>query len=289
MNLKPQDILFLLKLVSVGKEPWSFNKIAVDLGMSSSEIHAASKRALAARLAIKENNNIYPNIRNLEEFLMHGLQYAFIPERGALNRGMPTTYAAAPLDAHFVGVNEPPPVWPDPEGEVRGESFSPLYKSAPFAAKNDPKLYESLVLVDAIRGGRAREREIAKKELKKLLSEAIDQKEKPLMSDQDRLVIGGEIVISRAALNELAQRHHIHRIVLFGSAARGELKADSDIDLMVEFDSDEAPSLGGMVEVQDAFVTLFGGRRVDVATPSILDNPYRRQAIEKNMEELYAA
>ena len=289
MNLKPQDILFLLKLVSVGKEHWTFNKIAVDLGMSPSEIHAASKRALAARLAIKEGNNILPNIRNLEEFLLHGLQYVFIPERGPLNRGMPTTYAAAPLDAHFVGVNEPPPVWPDLEGEIRGESFSPLYKSAPFAAKSDAKLYQLLALVDAIRGGSSRERNIAKNELKALLSAATDGKEKLLMSDQDRLVIGGEIVILRTALQALAQRHHIRRLVLFGSAARGELKADSDIDLMVEFESDEVPSLGGMVEIQEAFSALFDGRRVDIATPSILANPYRRQAIEKNMEELYAA
>ena len=289
MNLKPQDILFLLKLVSVGKEHWTFNKIAVDLGMSPSEIHAASKRALAARLAIKEGNNILPNIRNLEEFLLHGLQYVFIPERGPLNRGMPTTYAAAPLDAHFVGVNEPPQVWPDLEGEIRGESFSPLYKSAPFAAKSDAKLYQLLALVDAIRGGSSRERNIAKNELKALLSAATDGKEKLLMSDQDRLVIGGEIVILRTALQALAQRHHIRRLVLFGSAARGELKADSDIDLMVEFESDEVPSLGGMVEIQEAFSALFDGRRVDIATPSILANPYRRQAIEKNMEELYAA
>ena len=289
MNLKPQDVLFLLKLVALGKKPWTYNNIAVGLGMSPSEIHAASKRALAARLAIKEDNNILPNIRNLEEFLLHGLQYVFIPERGALNRGMPTAYAASPMGAHLAGVNEPPPVWPDPEGEVRGESFSPLYKSAPFAAKNDAKLYQLLVLVDAIRGGRARERDIAKKELKKLLGATSDQRGAVPMSDQDRLVIGGEIVISRAALEELAQRHHIRRLVLFGSAARGELKPDSDIDLLVEFESGEAPSLGGMVEVQDALVTLFGGRMVDLATPSILNNPYRRRAIEKNMEELYAA
>ena len=183
MNLKPQDILFLLKLVSVGKAPWTFHKIAADLGMSPSEIHAASKRVVAARLAIKENNNIYPNMPNLEEFLLHGLEYVFIPERGALNQGMPTAYAAAPMDAHFAGVNESPPVWPDPGGDVRGESFSPLYKSVPVAAKNDAKLYQLLVLVDAIRGGHARERDIAKKALKKFLVKATDQKEKALMSD----------------------------------------------------------------------------------------------------------
>ncbi|MFV2031855.1 MAG: nucleotidyltransferase family protein, partial [Gammaproteobacteria bacterium] len=227
--------------VSVGKEPWSFNKMAADLGMSPSEIHAASKRALAAGLADKEGSNIWPNRRNLEEFLLHGIQYAFIPERGALSLGMPTAYAAAPLDAYFAGVNEPPPVWPDPAGEVRGESYSPLYQSAPVAAKKDPKLYQLLVLVDAVRGGRGKERDIAKQELKRRLGAASDQKEEAPMSSQDRLVVGGEIVISRAALQELAQRHHIHRLVLFGSAARGELQADSDIDLLVEFENGEAP------------------------------------------------
>lgn len=169
MNLKPQDVLFLLKLIALGKEPWSFNKLAVELGMSSSEVHAATKRTLAARLATKDGDNIWPNIRNLEEFLIHGIQYVFVPERGGLNRGMPTAYAAAPLDAWFVADKEPPPVWPDPKGGVRGESFSPIYKSAPIAAQNDSKLYELLAIVDAIRGGRARERDIASKELKKRL------------------------------------------------------------------------------------------------------------------------
>ena len=171
MNLKPQDVLFLLKLVSLDKKPWSFNKIAIELGMSPSEVHAAAKRALAARLAVKEGSSILPNVRNLEDFLLHGLTYVFVPDRGEMNRGMPTAYAAAPLNAYFVEDNEPPPVWPDPEGEVRGESFSPLYKSAPAAAKNDSILYQLLVLVDALRGGRARERDIAKKELKKRLDQ----------------------------------------------------------------------------------------------------------------------
>lgn len=117
---------------------------------------------------MKEANLICPNIRNLSEFLEHGIQYVFVPDRGELNRGMPTAYAAAPLDNIFASY-EFPPIWPDPEGEVRGESFSPLYKSAPKAARNDPKLYMLLALVDAIRGGRAREREMAKKELRKAL------------------------------------------------------------------------------------------------------------------------
>lgn len=150
---------------------WSFNKIALDLGMSPSEVHAASKRAIKAKLASKREGEIRPIIRNLEEFLIFGIQYVFVPERSGLNRGMPTAHAAEPLVEYFMSNNEPPPVWPDPEGEVRGESFSPLYKSAPYAAKNDFELYQLLALVDAIRGGQAREREIAKKELQKRLED----------------------------------------------------------------------------------------------------------------------
>lgn len=171
MNLKPQDILFLLKLLAQGKKPWSFNKLAIELGMSPSEVHAAAKRALVARLALKEGENIWPNVRSLEDFLFHGIQYVFVPDRGGLDRGMPTGYASAPMDTWIVEDGEPPPVWPDPEGKVRGETFSPLYKSVPVAAKKDPELYQLLALVDAIRGGRAREREIAKKELKKRLDQ----------------------------------------------------------------------------------------------------------------------
>jgi hypothetical protein len=69
------------------------------------------------------------------------------------------------LNARIVGSSEQPPVWPDPEGEVRGVGFEPLCKSAPKAARKDPVLYELLALVDALRDGRARERPIAEREL----------------------------------------------------------------------------------------------------------------------------
>ncbi|MDH5785913.1 MAG: ArsR family transcriptional regulator [Chromatiales bacterium] len=94
---------------------------------------------------------------------------------------------------------------------------------------------------------------------------------------------------SHEEVEALAKQHHIRRLVLFGSAARGEMTAQSDIDLLVDFQEGMAPSLGGMVELQDAFSLLFGGRKVDLATSAILRNPYRRQSIEKNMEVLYAA
>jgi len=169
MVLKPQDILVLLKLIAVGKINWSYNILSVSLGMSPSEVHAAIKRSLAAGLAVRHDGRIVPNIRNLEEFLIHGLKYVFVPDRGELSRGIPTIYAAGPLKDKYVPANEPPPVWPDPAGTVRGMAFSPLYKSVPKAACQDQALYELLVLIDALRGGRAREREAATAEIKNRL------------------------------------------------------------------------------------------------------------------------
>lgn len=163
MTLKPQDIVILLKLVTLGDRSWSYNVLAVELAMSPSEVHSGVKRAAAARLLDPQRN--VPILRALQEFLVHGVKYAFPPDRGPLTRGLPTAYAAPPLSALIVQSDEPPPVWPDPEGMVRGSAFSPLYPSVPKAAAQDPALYELLALVDAIRDGRARERALAIKEL----------------------------------------------------------------------------------------------------------------------------
>ena len=165
----PQDVLVLLKLVAKGSENWTYNSLAMDLDMSPSEVHYAAKRALASRLGVKLDKQIRVHSRNLFEFLSHGVQYCFYPERGQISRGMPTAHAAPPLEGLFISDADIPPVWPDPDGEVRGEAFAPLHKSVPYAAKKDQQLYELLALVDAIRGGKSREKEAARKFLKEKL------------------------------------------------------------------------------------------------------------------------
>ncbi len=171
MVLKPQDILVLLKLVVIGKNNWAYNSLAVELSMSPSEVHSSIKRAISANLAIRSQEKITPYYRNLEEFIVHGIRFVFVPDRGEMVRGIPTGHAAAPMNGFIVPDGEPLPVWPDPQCEVRGMSFSPLYKSAPKAALLDTGLYELLVLIDVIRGGQARERNFAIDEIKKRLAQ----------------------------------------------------------------------------------------------------------------------
>jgi hypothetical protein len=163
MILKPQDIVIMLKLVVREGSDWSYPELSYELFMSASEVHAGIQRAVAARLM--DMHRKIPVKSNLLEFLVHGVKYAYPPDRGGISRGIATSYAAPPLKALITQPDEPPPVWPDPEGPVRGYEFSPLYRSVPKACKVDSKLYELLALIDAIRDGRARERKIAVKEI----------------------------------------------------------------------------------------------------------------------------
>ena len=137
--------------------------------MSPSQVHSAVRRAVKAGLAIDDGGSVRPNIRNLSELLQHGIKYVFVPDRGELTRGVATAHAAPIMDGMFVLGDEPPPAWPAAEGSVRGIGFSRLHKSAPCAVQHDARLYELLALVDILRGGRARERAVAIRELKNRL------------------------------------------------------------------------------------------------------------------------
>jgi hypothetical protein len=165
MNLKPQDVVVVLKLFGYPKGRPPMSIVAGDLGLSPSEVHGAIQRLRSSKLlhgpALKDK----PNISALEEFLVHGLKYAFPAEHGEVTRGIPTSYAAEPLKSEISVSNDLPPVWPWHEGDTRGVGLEPLYKSVPHAALRDPALYELLALVDAIRDGRARERNLAERDL----------------------------------------------------------------------------------------------------------------------------
>lgn len=167
MSLKPQDVVVALGALLKPPVDFTYQYRSIQLGMSVSEVHAADKRLHNAGL-MAEGRSV---AAALEEFLVHGLRYVFVPKLGGLVRGVPTAHAGPGLSA-LIQSDELPPVWPDPEGEVRGLSFSPLYSSAPGAARRDPRLHELLSLADALRGGRARERKLAAELIHQRLSEA---------------------------------------------------------------------------------------------------------------------
>jgi DNA-binding Lrp family transcriptional regulator len=164
--LRPQDILVLLKLVAWDRI-WTFDQIAHELGLSASAVHRSVDRAAAAGLYRSSAKEV--NRPALIEFLLHGIRYVFPPKWGGEARGIPTAWAARPLSNELSHSGSSPPVWPDPHGTVRGIALEPLHPAAPDAVRRDKELGLLLALVDALRIGGARERNLAAKQLKKRL------------------------------------------------------------------------------------------------------------------------
>jgi hypothetical protein len=177
--IRPQDILVLLKLAAIGSAPTSQNELASGLKLSPAEVSNSLRRAARAHLFVpgdrlEKRRGRLGLVRSsgLCEFAVHGIRYAFATGLGETTVGMPTAWGAPPLCDVIVSSADGVPVWPSAHGDRRGMAVTPLYDTVPHAAAQDPKLYELLVLVDAIRVGRARERAIAGDALRQRLKGA---------------------------------------------------------------------------------------------------------------------
>jgi len=157
MTLKPQDIVVLLLVASLGDRDWTYAQLAESTGLSTSQVHRSLQRAAGADLFAAARRAVHK--RNLLEFLSHGIRYAFPAVVGPRQRGVPTAHSAPPLSEQVAGL--PVAVWPAAHGEATGDAVQPLHSAALTISMESPAVYDLLALVDAVRVGRARDRAIA--------------------------------------------------------------------------------------------------------------------------------
>ncbi|HET8855632.1 MAG TPA: hypothetical protein VFM60_06890 [Salinimicrobium sp.] len=160
--MKPQDLLLLLKILSMNGNSWKQKTMAEALSMSQSEISESITRLKYSGLLDPQGKKVMK--LSLLEFLQYGIRYVFPQKPGPVVRGIPTSHSAYPLREEIHSTEHY--VWPYGKGSLRGHGIIPLYSSVPEAALKDEALHELLALVDGIRVGKAREREIAVRELK---------------------------------------------------------------------------------------------------------------------------
>jgi len=87
-------------------------------------------------------------------------------------------------------------------------------------------------------------------------------------------------IISRETLEEFCRKNHIIKLSLFGSALRDELKPESDIDVLVEFEKGHIP---GMLDLAGMEIELSEkiGRKIDLRTPAELSRFFRKEVVSK--------
>jgi hypothetical protein len=103
MDLKPQDLLVLLKVAANPSQRWTYAALGEALVMSASETHASVKRAVASGLAIAPARGEWSPVRpNLLEFVLHGVRYVWPATVGPARRGVPTAIGMEPLASQLV-------------------------------------------------------------------------------------------------------------------------------------------------------------------------------------------
>jgi hypothetical protein len=98
LELKPQDLLVLLKVAAHSHQRWTYAALGQALAMSASEAHASVKRAVVCGLAVAPARGEWSPVRpSLLEFLLHGVRYVWPATVGPVKRGVPTSFGAEPL------------------------------------------------------------------------------------------------------------------------------------------------------------------------------------------------
>lgn len=160
----------LAKLQMPNSDPYSVRSLASATGISKSEVSNILTRCYANGLAKLQRNGLpTSNRKGLEEFLVYGLKYVFPVKMLGLTRGIATGLTAPVFGGELRAPSEQTPVWADPKGATSGPSVEPLYKTVPFAVRRDQTLYMLLAVVDSIRLGLSRERNLAVLKLHELL------------------------------------------------------------------------------------------------------------------------
>lgn len=164
--LKGEDLIVLLKLASTGGSG-TLRDLQAQTAIPRTVIHRSIGRLMQAGLLDADRS---VNLSRAEEFLIHGMSYVFPPVQEGATRGIPTAWAAPPLKDELAAPQEPPPVWPDPEGQTRGIALQPLHPAATKIHHLDPQLAEQLALLDALRLPGPRLRKLAAKLLHERLT-----------------------------------------------------------------------------------------------------------------------
>lgn len=102
-----------------------------------------------------------------------------------------------------------------------------------------------------------------------------------------RMELTHDLTLDDERLRALCRAHGVRRLGLCGSALRGELRPDSDLDLLVEFEPGRSPGLLGVAGLELELEKLLG-RKVDLRTPADL-SPYFRVGVTSHARVLYDA
>ena len=86
-----------------------------------------------------------------------------------------------------------------------------------------------------------------------------------------------QIRLPRRVIAAFCKKHHVRKLSIFGSYLHGDARPDSDLDVLVEFESGRTPGLaffGMEIELSELL-----GKKVDLNTASFLSRYFRDEVV----------
>jgi len=91
------------------------------------------------------------------------------------------------------------------------------------------------------------------------------------------------ITVPKDSVANFCQHHHIRKLALFGSVLREGFGAESDVDVLVEFEPGHVPGFIRLAGMEFELEELFSGRKVDLRTPEDLSRYFRDEVVATAM------
>lgn len=98
------------------------------------------------------------------------------------------------------------------------------------------------------------------------------------------------IAIPQAQIAAVCRHHHVRKLAVFGSVLRDDFGPDSDVDMLVEFESDYPPTLTTLLTLERELTETLN-RQVDLGEQqSVVEDPnyIRRNRILNSLQVIYA-
>lgn len=97
--------------------------------------------------------------------------------------------------------------------------------------------------------------------------------------------MNAKLNIPKEKIADFCRRNHIRRFAFFGSVLRDDFGPDSDVDVLVEFETRAQVGFFELYDMEQELSHLLGSRKVDINTPNSLSKYFRDEVLRESEEQ----
>ena len=90
-----------------------------------------------------------------------------------------------------------------------------------------------------------------------------------------------QIPVDKKRIEDFCRRNHIQRLSFFGSVLRSDFRPNSDVDVLIEFESGQIVGFIRLYEIEQELSSLLAGHKPDIVNPRFLNRRIRDRVLQE--------